>query len=321
MSSDPAADDKNAIIFRWFHEHPKMAPAVTALVLYLLAGAAILMVTIRAKSWFMLTITVTAVLEFVGYAARVQMLRNPSMGPYVSSQALLIISPVLLSIVNYITVGRILRCVDTSKGWLKPAWVGWIFTASDIFCLLLQGSGGGMSASDDASSRNLGKILLLIGLAFQMFFFTVFLCITVYIHRCKAYNLMGNQYFRPIFIGLYSTIGLMYVRNLFRFIEFTQGYLGYLATHEVYFYIFDFALIFSCFLLYYFYHMGYYLIRAKQPGLAPVSDVGLSQISARGNYRGYNSDKVKTASSSNCSTAELYPQVLVSAAAKNPNWV
>ena len=326
MSSGP--DDKDTVIFRWFHEYPKIAPAVIALVLYLLAGAAILVVTIRARSWFMLTITVTAVLEFAGYAARVHMLQNPSMGPYVTSKALLIISPVLLSIVNYITVGRILRYVDTSKGWLKPAWVGWIFTASDIFCLLLQGSGGGLSASVDASSRTLGKNLLLVGLAIQMFFFTIFLCITVYIHRCRAYNLMGNEQFRPIFIGLYSTIGLMYVRNVFRFIEFTQGHLGYLATHEAYFYIFDFALIFSCFLLYYFYHMGYYLKRARQLGPRPVGDVGLHQINIPATAS-YNSDVDKALEGSNVtastssSTAELYPRAPVSACAavKNASWV
>ena len=318
MSADP--DDKNAVIFRWFHEYPKMAPAITALVLYLLIGTAILVVTIRARSWFMLTITVTAVLEFAGYAARVHMLQQPSMGPYVTSQGLLIISPVLLSIVNYITVGRILRYVDTTKGWLKPAWVGWIFTISDIFCLLLQGSGGGMSASVDASSRTLGRNLLLVGLAIQMAFFTIFLGITVYIHRCKAYNLKGNKLFRPIFIGLYSTIVLMYVRNVFRFIEFTQGYLGYLATHEAYFYIFDFTLIFSCFLLYYFYHMGYYLNRAGQFG--HMDDAGANHIPVTA-----NSDKCKavqlegtsvTASTSNSSSAELFPQI---PSAQNPGWV
>lgn len=319
MASDAA--DKDAIIYRWFHEYPKMAPAIFAMVMYLLAGIAVLVVTIRARSWFMLTITVTAVLEFAGYAARVHMLQNPSMGPYVTSQGLLIISPVLLSIVNYIAVGRILRLVDTSKGWLKPAWVGWTFTASDIFCLILQGSGGGMSASMDESQRNLGKNLLLVGLAIQMFFFTIFLGITIYIHRCKAYNLRRNSLFRPVFIGLYSTIGLMYVRNLFRFIEFTQGYLGYLATNEVYFYIFDFTLIFSCFILYYIYHMGYYLKRAAQ--LGPSHDVELNQVHGVDPKKKSVQQVVASSSTSNSSTAELYPQTAASASAqvKNSSWV
>lgn len=258
-----AVADKNAIIYRFFHEYPEPAPAIVALVLYMIAGIAILVVTVRVRSWFMLTVTVTALLESAGYAARLHMLSNPSLSSYVTSQGLLIISPVLLSIVNYIAAGRILRCVDTSKGWLKPVWVGWVFTASDVLCLILQGSGGGLSSSIDESSRNLGRNLLLVGLAIQMCFFTLFLFVTIYIHRSKAYGLRGNEKFRPVFVGLYITIGLMYVRNIFRFIEFTQGYVGYLATHEVYFYIFDFALIFGCFLLYFWYHMGYYLSLAR----------------------------------------------------------
>ena len=319
MATDYA--DKDAVIYRWFHEYPKMAPAIFAMCMYLLAGIAVLAVTIRARSWFMLTITVTAAFEVAGYAARIHMLQQPSMTPYVTSQGLLIISPVLLSIVNYIAVGRILRLVDTSKGWLKPAWVGWLFTASDLFCLLLQGSGGGMSASAEESSRNLGKNLLLVGLGIQMFFFTLFLGITIYIHRCKAYNLRGNSLLRPVFIGLYSTIGLMYVRNIFRFIEFTQGYLGYLATNEVYFYIFDFALIFSCFVLYYFYHMGYYLNRAKQGGPRLVGDVGLNQIPDADPSKNDAQHVIASSSTSNNSTTELYPQAVASPGVKHSSWV
>ena len=319
--------DKNAVIYRFFHEYPEPAPAIVALTLYMIAGIAILVVTVRARSWFMLTVTVTALLESAGYATRVYMLSSPGLSPYVTSQGLLIISPVLLSIVNYIAAGRILRCVDTSKGWLKPTWVGWLFTASDVLCLILQGSGGGMSASIDESSRNLGRSLLLVGLAIQMFFFTMFLFLTIYIHRCKAYGLRGNEVFRPVFIGLYTTIGLMYVRNVFRFIEFTQGYVGYLATHEVYFYIFDFALIFGCFLLYFWYHMGYYLSLAKlsRPdggfgGEAELAQTDLPSI-------GHN-NKSRTSVTASSSTEELIrphlghaAQVQQKGVSASHNWV
>ena len=226
----------------------------------------------------MLTITITAILEFAGYTTRVLMLHKPSVGLYAMMQALLIISPVLLSIVNYIVAGRILRYVDTSKGWLRPAWVGGIFTASDIICLILQGAGGGMSASQDASQRTLGKNLLLAGLAIQIVFFTMFLCVTIYINRCKVYGLSYDKRFRPVFIGLYSTIGLMYIRNVFRFIEFTQGYDGYLASHETYFYIFDFALIFSSCLLYLCFHFGLYM--SPERLLRPVAGHELDSTSA-----------------------------------------
>lgn len=50
-----------------------------------------------------------------GYVARVLVLHKPRIGLYAMMQALLIISPVLLSIVNYIVAGRILRYVDVSQ--------------------------------------------------------------------------------------------------------------------------------------------------------------------------------------------------------------
>jgi hypothetical protein len=56
-----------------------------------------------------------------------------------------------------------------------------------------------------------------------------------------------------------STIALQYIWNIFRVVEFAQGYAGHLATHEVYLYIFDFAPIYACFLFFTFMHYGFWL--------------------------------------------------------------
>ena len=92
------SDTDEALVGALFHEHPKSSPAIAALVLYLVIGFAILAVTIRTRAWFMLTISITAFLEFAGYVARVLVLHKPSIGLFAMMQALLIISPVLLSL-------------------------------------------------------------------------------------------------------------------------------------------------------------------------------------------------------------------------------
>lgn len=274
-----SANWKNDEIYRWFHEYPKQSPAIAAVALYCIASLAIVILTVRTKAWFMLTVAITGFLEMGGYAARVQMLNKPSFGAYVGSQSVLIICPVLLSIVNYIAVGKILRLVDTSKGWLQPAWVARLFTTSDVLCLLLQGTGGGMQPSKDAGTRKLGNTLLLLGLGAQLGFFAIFTSMTIFINISKLYGLRGDLRFQPVFICLFCTIVLMFVRNVFRVIEFSQGYLGYLATHEAYFYIFDFAMIFSCFLFYIRFHFGFYLSSQATADI-PKAESSVTAISA-----------------------------------------
>lgn len=42
-----------------------------------------------------------------------------------------------------------------------------------------------------------------------------------------------------VYLGLYGTTSCLIVRNIFRIIEFSQGFYGWIALHEVFFYIFD----------------------------------------------------------------------------------
>ena len=48
-----------------------------------------------------------------------------------------------------------------------------------------------------------------------------------------------------VFGALHATMVLVYIRNIFRIVEFSQGFYGYLATHEEFFYGFDFAVVFG----------------------------------------------------------------------------
>ena len=109
-------------IYAWFHQIPKEQAAIFALVVFFLAGCANLVITCSTKAWFMLTVAFTAALEVAGYAFRIVMLHKPAYGPYVAMQALLIISPIFLALVDYSAVGKLMKLAD-GGGWLKPAWV------------------------------------------------------------------------------------------------------------------------------------------------------------------------------------------------------
>lgn len=147
---------------------------------------------------------------------------------------------------------------------LLPALqVAKFFFASDILCLAIQGGGAGLSSSLKSGDQNTAKALLIIGLILQLFFFTCFTAITIYINLNRKYGLRGVKEYRPVFICLYVTIALMYIRSIFRLIEFSQGWFGNIATHEAYFYVFDFLMIFLCFVVFTALHFGTYLRKAE----------------------------------------------------------
>lgn len=137
------------------------------------------------------------------------------------------------------------------------------FFASDILCLAIQGAGAGLSSSMNGGDQNSAKALLIVGLILQLFFFTCFTGITTYINLNKKYGLRGVKQYQPIFICLYVTIALMYIRSIFRLIEFADGWYGSIATNEVYFYIFDFLMIFLCCVVFTALHFGVHLRKAE----------------------------------------------------------
>lgn len=253
----------DAHIYQWFHQIPKQAPAIFALIMFALMGSINLGITIKTRAWFMLTIAFTAGLEVGGYACRIVMLHNPGYNPYVAMQALLIVSPIFLALVDYSATGKLMRMAH-GGGRLHPGWVAKGFFASDILCLAIQGGGAGLSSSEKSGNQNIAKMLLIVGLVLQLIFFTIFTSITLYMNLNRKYGLRGVKAFRPIFICLYSTIALMYIRSIFRVVEFSGGWFGNVATHEAYFYCFDFLMIFFCFVIFTWYHFGFYLRKAQR---------------------------------------------------------
>lgn len=109
----------------------------------------------------------------------------------------------------------------------------------------------------------------------QISFFTLFTFLTLHVHLSPSFSLRQDASLRPVFRVLYATIVLLYVRNIFRIIEFAQGFYGYLATHEVFLYTFDFLEIFLCMVLFTAFHFGFYMgptARARAEG-GNVGDV------------------------------------------------
>ncbi|CAO3599203.1 unnamed protein product [Absidia cylindrospora] len=234
----------------------------------------------------------TALVELIGYAFRVVCVYNTTLGNYVGMDLLILIAPNALALVNYKTLGVIIglhsqhqhhQSLDdddntTTIGeleqekdqsiivqspprfWLRPRFVTWFFFWSDFFAFVLQGGGGGMQAT--AKLRDIGDIVTLVGLSIQLFFFACFAIIAIYVYRSPRYDYSLANVDQPkqkVMVCLFATIVLLYIRAIYRVAEYATGYDGIIATAEWAFYVFDAAIITSCFLLYYIRFIGNYL--------------------------------------------------------------
>ncbi|KAK9808269.1 hypothetical protein WJX73_005405 [Symbiochloris irregularis] len=169
-------------------------------------------------------------------------------------QCLLIIPPSFLALVDYIALGRLIGLIQATKApgtpfTLRPQLVTWVFFALEIASLACQGAGAGLSVGDpkkhmDAPHATLGKILLIVGLATLVALIFFFLCTTVYVQKSRQLQVPElRPSLQTVFLGLYATTTLLLIRNTFRVVEFSMGWHGWLARHELLFYLLDSLMI------------------------------------------------------------------------------
>jgi hypothetical protein len=276
---DPATR-KTLIIIAMLHEVPDRNAAIAAAVLYGLITLVVLGLTIKTRSWFMMCVVVTGFMEVAGWSFRLNILEDPTLIWLVMMQAFLIIPPVLLAIVDYVCVAKLVNSSEAGRGTPFAKGLTWLFTGSDVLCLVLQGAGGAMYSNPTPSNLKVGRDLLLSGLFIQLAFFTGFIGVCMYVQRSSKYGFRGQQRLRGLWFCLYATIFLMYLRNVFRVIEFIQGYDGYLATHERFLYGFDFAPLYACFILFSVFHYGFYLGPQAQQAQLPATGAEASAVAA-----------------------------------------
>lgn len=118
-----------------------------------------------------------------------------------------------------------------------------------------------------AKTQNMGKILVVAGLAIQIIFFGVFTITSAIfhwrIHRSPTPESASNPWVKYIY-ALYAASILILIRSLFRVIEFLGGNEGTLMSNEVYLYIFDAVLMLGVVAIFNLVHPGDIIGRKKQ---------------------------------------------------------
>ena len=271
-SSPPIKYDVATLVsYDFFGYNPSLALAGTALALYLLAAVAVFFQNRLAKNpnaKYMVLITTTALIEAGGYAALVWLINNSGKGNiyggYVVFQVLVILSPNLIQAADYVSVSKIIEYSNMSeaKRFLRPIYVSIGFIVADVIALLVQAVGITIWASSKGSGEpnqsliSLGSWITVGGLVMQLIAFLLFAFLAAWVHRHPKNQLRGQFKHSRLFLGLYISMVLVTIRNIFRFVEFTQGALlswpapddvFVISENEALFYCLDTLPILLCF--------------------------------------------------------------------------
>jgi hypothetical protein len=160
---------------------------------------------------------------------------------------LILASAPLLSASVYMTLGRIIRALDAvDRALFNPRWVTIIYVLIDIGSFGCQMAGSAMQASGDLDGIKLGQNIVIGGLGAQLVAFAGFVLMAMVFHRRLAtdpthvalYPAVARVWRRQMWM-LYGVSFLIFVRSLFRMIEFLAGSGSAVYKTEVYLYVFD----------------------------------------------------------------------------------
>ncbi|KAH9898354.1 RTA1-domain-containing protein [Cubamyces lactineus] len=260
-------------------------------ILYALSTLLHLWQSTRSKAWWLLpTVALAGIAEVIGWGARAKSSYDPDARmPYIIQTSILVLAPTPFVAALFIGFGRISERLGSEYSRLRPKLYSRIFLTGDLLSLLIQGGGGGIAASslNDPSKVALGSHVILVGLIVQIISMTVF----CYMMAEYAFRRFTDRPFRKpemasyaeaavpvmsartmdrsmklLITGICVSTALIYIRSVYRIIEFSNGYSGSISHTQVLFNVFDGMMV----------TLAMYTLNAMHPGLLLRATAGVS---------------------------------------------
>ena len=216
------------------------------------------------------------IFEYVGYIGRLISSHDATvLGPYVIQSTLLLVAPALYAATLYMSLGRLIERMECQKYSIIPLkYLTKIFVVGDVLSFLMQAGGAGIMAQGDMSSSKTGENVIIGGLIVQIVFFGMFIVVELIFHyRILKYPNESAMITRNVpsqlknwnyvLITLLVCSILIFIRSIFRLIEYIQGNNGYLISHEVFLYCFDATLMFLNMIVFIFQDIGTYFVEFR----------------------------------------------------------
>ncbi|KAF5608738.1 RTM1 [Fusarium subglutinans] len=252
----------------WMYD-PSFPLAVVGTVVYGIIFLAIVYLTlIKYRAWYFIVVVIGSAIEVAAYNIRIHSVQNQSeITPFVLTLTYTVLAPVLIAAGNYLLISRlILAVLPTSHHRilripgrrLTP-----IFVFCDVIAFLIQGSGSGIASSDNwqGEMENIGVKVLIVGLAFQLAAFSLFLCVFRRFHVLALRMAVEDapRDWQKVVLAVYISSILIMVRCIFRVVEFAGGRDTYAFSHEWLFWVFESLPMAVAIGIFCFYHPGRYL--------------------------------------------------------------
>lgn len=211
--------------------------------------------TWRIGGRFMLAMVIAEYTYALGIAFRFGLHSNPDSSTlYILYYLFVTLSPCGFIAAEYVLLGRLARWLGANTHVLIPPHrITLVFVCSDVATFLTQAAGGSISASahDDAHKAQVGSRVFLVGLALQLASFAFFTCVYLrFLWRVRKHEPAmwtrdaGAKWYndwRALAGAMFvSCIGIL-VRSVYRTIELSEGFDGFLTRTEVYFFALDFV--------------------------------------------------------------------------------
>ena len=158
------------------------------------------------------------------------------------------IAPVFFTGGIYVLLGRLIQLYGRETSVLSAKQYLWIFCACDVLSLVVQAVGGGLASSESGSGSSSGDAApgtntMLTGVVIQLVSITVFVYFAIdFLRRTQRLGYLKSIREGPVkyLLGaMFLSIVVIYIRSIYRVIELSQGWSGYVITHEIYFVILD----------------------------------------------------------------------------------
>lgn len=201
--------------------------------------------------------------ESIGYIGRILSSNeapNFTVGPYLIMNMLTLLAPALFAATIYMCLGRIVRATGGDKYTLvRPSLLTRIFVAGDILGLAIQGIGAGIMTAGTLDGYYKGSKIVIAGLAVLVASFGLFVIVALHfdIHMRRSPTIEAistTLNWKRYLMVLYAGCTLIFIRSIFRLIEYSQGNAGWLIRHEWTFYVFDSMLMFVVMVLFNAFH-------------------------------------------------------------------
>ncbi|KAH3680410.1 hypothetical protein WICMUC_000341 [Wickerhamomyces mucosus] len=220
------------------------------------------------------------VLEFLGYIGRTLSSHNvDNVNDYLIQFICLTIAPCFIMAGIYYLLGKLIIIHGSQFSILKPRYYSYIFISFDVVSLIIQLVGAVMAGTEMEvnESGDKGTHITVAGLSFQVFSTTAFIIFYIYfiwkikyLQRSQYQQLEDTDQFDSRFVDIRSSknfryypyiifLGtiLVYVRCIYRVAELSEGWSGYLITHEIYFMILDALMMGLTILIFIVFHPGF----------------------------------------------------------------